>query len=86
MDTGNIIGFFAIGTTMLVYIIIFAMTWGRLYQKLIDLTEQVSRQNGRVGKIEEESNLYHRETEHRLSRGEAERISLNNRLDRMDKK
>ena len=84
MLTGDIIGFTSLGIVILGGIIRNEVTQAKNDQKLTDLCDHVSKQNGRVDKLETGEAECSKGIEHRLTKVETNQINTESRVDRIE--
>ncbi len=80
----DLIGFVSLGIMITGKAIADGIRQGKIEQKLEDLCDHVSKQNGRVGKLEDAAEECTKENEHRMTKVEATQGNVLQRLDRIE--
>ena len=80
----DVIGFISLGVMIVGKSIADGIRQGKIEQKLSDLCEHVNKQNGRVDKLEDSSEQYAKENEHRITKVEATQGNVLQRLDKIE--
>ena len=78
------IALYSLAFCVLLQIIGFSFWLGKLSQSVKDLVDNLKKQNGRVGKLEENESSCSREFEHRVSKVETNQQNTMDRLDKIE--